>query len=614
MSGFFGILRCDGQPLEPGLLQSVAKGLSFRGPDGVHVWSETGAGTCFAKMKTGPAPQSEVQPVEMQGRYRCWGDLRLDGIAELRRQLTDDGSDLNAEATSEQYFLGAWKKWGPAALERLLGDFSVALWDTQEEKLWCARDFIGARPLYYARVGPVFCFSNTMDILRLVPEISDALDESYIGDFLLEGCCMEPSRTVYRDIRRLPAGHVLEFSGEHVEIRRFRKLPIEEPLRLSGDREYLETYLSLLNAAVKDRLPHGTVAAYLSGGMDSSAVCAIAAELASRRGEKGLLKAFTVSWEPLLSDHEPELAKLTAAHLGIAHEILQEPELIPFEQSDTEEGKTPEPTLEPFFARERRECRRIATHSRVVLSGYGGDDVLIGQAWPYLRYLSKQAQWNRIGEDFGGYIRTHGRIPPLRGGFRKRVTRFLRRDEQWDEYPPWLNADFASRVNLKERWLELKNSPASDEHPVHPRAYRGLHSGYWASILETEDSSWSRVNLETRSPLLDLRILEFLLRLPPVPWCVNKELSRRAMEPFLPAAVTKRPKTPLAKDGVDILESEAWLSGIPRTPPALLKGFVKWEEWCETFLRTKGSLTWINIRPLSLLRWLIAIENAKGIK
>jgi asparagine synthase (glutamine-hydrolysing) len=72
---------------------------------------------------------------------------------------------------------------GPAALEHVIGDFSFALWDANEQNQWCARDFVGSRPFYYAHVGQVFCFSNTLRILRLVQEVSRELDESFFGRF-----------------------------------------------------------------------------------------------------------------------------------------------------------------------------------------------------------------------------------------------------------------------------------------------------------------------------------------------------------------------------------------------------------------------------------------------
>jgi asparagine synthase (glutamine-hydrolysing) len=615
MSGFFGIVRQDGKPIEERFLERVAEEFSFRGPDGKGVWTQASVGGCFAWMRTGPARQSSQQPVIWEDRYWLWGDLRLDGRHELQKQLTKNHRAVEADATSEELLLRAWAEWGDGSLDRVIGDFSFALWDAKEESLWCARDFVGARPFYYAQARGVFCFSNTLEILRSVPEVSGELDEAFLGDFLLEGWNIEQARTVYRDIRRLAAGHVLRFSKGAVEVRRFRKLPIEEPLQFKYAEDYLEAYRDLLKVTVNDRLPEGATALYLSGGLDSSAVCAVAKQIASQRNQTEKLKAFTVSWELFFEDPEPAFAKVTAQHIDIAHEVLQETELTPFEGAETEEGRIPEPNQEVFFTRERRQFQSIAAHSNVVLAGDGGDDILTGQGWPYLVHLWRTGDWKEIAREFGGYFWTHKRIPPLRGGFRSKLGRLLKTQDSFAGYPEWLNDDFAARANLRQRWLELKNRKNSQEHPLHPEAYEALHEGYWAGVLETEDAGWNRVRLETRAPLLDLRMVTFLLRLPPVPWCVNKELCRKAMRGALPSAVVERPKTPLRKDPLEVCAGrQEWISRLPREAPEGLEKFVNWGKWCETFYHSKGSLSWISLRPVSLLHWLKAVEKRKGFK
>lgn len=615
MSGFFGILRLDGKRVEEQFLVEIAEALRFRGPDGTSIWTKEGVGGCFARMETGPVRQAGTQPVCLGDRFLLWGDMRLDGLEELLRQLAETQCSLSADASSEEFFLQAWLKWGEGALEKVIGDFSLALWDIKERTLWCARDFIGARPLYYAYVQGVLCFSNTLDILRRVPEISDELDETFLADFFLAGRSMEPSRSVYRDIRRLPPGHLLKFSNGGIAIRRFRTLPIEEPLRLKHPQEYLISYRDLLKAAVADRLPKGATALYLSGGLDSSSLCAVAAEVAEDRGQKEKLKAFTVSWENFFDDQEPSLAKLTAEHLGVAHEVIQVQEAMPFEGADKLETTAPEPGEDFFFAREKRQSQRVASHANVLMVGYGGDDILTGQGWPYLVHLWRSGDWKAILRDFGGYLWSHGRIPPARAGFRGKLSRLTERENPLEGYPPWLNEEFEARVNIKRRWLEFKHRNERQEHPLHPRAYESLHSGYWGGVLEAEDAGWNRVRLETRAPLLDLRILRFQLRLPPVPWCVNKELVRQAMRGILPEAVVNRPKTPLLQDSLEeCLKRGEWVPLLPKETPTRLERFVKWNEWCETFHGPKGSLNLIELRPLSLLFWLKAVEMRKWIQ
>ncbi len=611
MSGFFGILRTDGAAVEPRFLDQVAERLRFRGPDGGQTWVKDGLGTSFAYLDTGTRHQTRRQPVQLGERYTLLGEVRLDARTKLIAELQEGQQSATAESSDAELLLLAWNVWGEGALAKLLGDFSFGLWDASLQSLFCARDFAGARPFFYAWRDGVFCYSNMLKALRLVPGISGTLDDLFVRDFLLNGLCTDPTRTVWRDIHRLPSGHRLILSGGQIHVQRFRTLPIEEPLRFKDDGEYLEHYRELLEQSVSDRLPEQKVALYLSGGLDSGSVCATAARIAKESGNSPALKAFTISWRPLFDDPEPGFAQLTAQHLGLAHEILGERSVHPDER---EAGKWPEPTAELFLDREQRFLHTISQHARVVLSGDGGDDVLSGQSWPHLKYLYQRGQWQDVLKNFGGYLATHRRFPPLRGGFRNRVRRFFGDADAAAPLPAWLNEEFANRSRAESEG-RLKDQRPTEEHPLHPAAYRGLHSGYWASVHETEDTGCTGVNLETRAPLLDLRILRFLLRLPPVPWCINKELSRRAMKDSLPGEVLIRPKAPLLKDPLEICwKRDGWRPNPEKKPPKIVHEFVKWESWLATLELSKGYTSYDYLYPLSFSRWLKVVEKEGWIQ
>ena len=115
MSGFFGMIRHDGKPVEERLLQRIANELAFRGPDGTSVWREANVGGCFTWMRTGPAPQAAQQPVTLGNRFFLWGDLRLDARQQLQQQLSLDSFPEAPALTSEHLLLHAWAKWGPVA-------------------------------------------------------------------------------------------------------------------------------------------------------------------------------------------------------------------------------------------------------------------------------------------------------------------------------------------------------------------------------------------------------------------------------------------------------------------------------------------------------------------
>ncbi len=613
MSGFFGILRADGKEISPDLLQRIAAVLRFRGPQGEAIWTQPGVGTCFTYFATGPAEQALQQPVLLDGNWLL-GDVRVDARRGLVEHLAASGTSVPEDATSEALILRSWQTWGEAALDRLTGDFSFALWDGQKRCLSCARDFVGPRPFYYAHSGGVFCFSNTLEALRLVPEISLELDEVFVGDFLLRGYCSDLARTIYAQIHRLPAGHLLSLKDGVINVRRFLALPIEEPYRFSHAGDYLEAYRQVLREAVQDRLPQGPAALYLSGGLDSASVCAISSQIAAERGSREWLKAFTIGWRPLFADPEPYYASLTANHLGLSHQVLEDQNYSPFAPRQGAERPAPEPDIEAFSSRARQNYRSIATHSPVILSGDGGDDVLTGQSWPYFAYLWGAGEWPEMLRTIGSFAWSHGRLPPLRAGIRVRLRGVLPGRRQWQGYPKWLNPEFEARVGLRAKW-HAQNATPDSHHPVHPQAYASLHKGFWSSVLESEDAGNTHVPLETRAPLLDLRVLRFLLRVPPVPWCVDKELTRRAMQGYLPDAILQRPKTPMLEDPLEVcLASGRWSPLISGAPPSAIHQFVNWHQWIATLDSPKGLTVGSNLFPLVLVNWLKVVENAHGIE
>lgn len=615
MSGFFAAFCEHGREIPRTVLERAAEALRFRGSDGQMTWNGTGVATCFSFLETGPAKQSEQQPVRLGANWML-GDVRVDGRAELLKELASHGTQLSIDTTSEELLLHVWQVWGASCLERIIGDFSFVLWDEAEQCLWCARDFVGPRPFYYAHRNGLFCVSNTLEALRCVPDISCDLDEAFIGEFLLQGYCADLTRTVYSEIQRLRAGHLLKYQKQRLEIFPFATLPVEEPHNYSRIEEYLEQYRHLLNESVRDRLPTRPTGLYLSGGLDSGSVCAMACRIAEERGpgQKELLEAFTVSWFPIFEDPEPEFATMTAKHLGISHRVLDAEGLTPFESHEAFPLRSPEPTAEAFAARAHHNYLEIAAHSPMILSGDGGDDVLTGQSWPYFAHLWSSGKWPEIARVLGSFVLSHGALPPLRAGLRGKLRTVLAGTDPFGDYPDWFNPEFEKRNGLREKWIAAAPSPEST-HPVHPQAYAALHRGYWSSVLESEDAGNTRVVLETRAPLLDLRVLRFLLRVPPVPWCVDKELTRLAMAGYLPERILKRPKTPLAKDPLEVCRTTGkWSPAAPKSPIPRIHEFVNWQRYLETLKPYKGYAYAQNLFVVALADWLKDVENVRGIQ
>jgi asparagine synthase (glutamine-hydrolysing) len=611
VSGFAGIVSTDGAPPDRNLLERIAARLAFRGPDATHIAIQPGAGFCFTFLRTGPAPQSPSQPCSLDGRVWLLGDVRLDARNDLQRKLQQHGTTIPPGITDEELVLQAWRVWDEAVLPELLGDFSFTLWDAEARRLLCVRDLMGARPLYYANAGGRLCFSNTLEVLLLLPGIPTSLNHEFIGDFLLQEYSSIPANTVYQQISRLPSGHLLEYAGGERRVRRYATLPIEEPLWLKRPEEYVEGFQSVLEQAVRDRLPNTPSAIFLSGGLDSTSLAAVATQIAAA---PGLLHAYTMDCQPQFDDQEGRLASLVAKHLSIPIEILSGASCLPYEGWDDPPLRMPEPYHDPFFILGRLQYQHVGTRARVAFSGYGGDDVLTGQAWPHLVYLLRRWRLATLGKTFGEYVLKHKRLPPLRGGFRTRLRRWVRPTDVMAEYPRWLEPRFEKQQHLRERWRELQ-WPLETSHPLHPVGYAGLAANFWSRIFEVDDAAWTKVPVELRAPLLDQRVLRYLLRVPPVPWCVEKELLRQAMRGLLPEVIRTRPKTPLLGDSLKLLAQSGTWSPVPLSDPAEeLRTFVNWEQLAATLALSAVSTLWTDLLPVSLDRWLKAIENERRIR
>ena len=565
MSGIVGIFRRDGARVERPLLQSLADSLIFRGPDGVEVWADGPAGLGHAMLRTARESRNERQPANRDGQLWIVADARLDCRAELSEALEGAGFKCNASAPAPELLLHAYAAWEEECVHRLRGDFAFVIWDARKRELFCARDHFGIKPFFYTVRDDFFLFSNTLQCLRLHPAVSNELNEAAIADFLLFGLNEDVSTTTFRDIQRLPAAHFLRVSSREIRVERYWSAPIDGRIRYRRSEDYVEHFKAVLEAAVSDRLSAECTGIFLSGGLDSGSVAATARGLSRKSGETLDLRAYTTVYKSLFSDHEGEYARETANFLGIPIRFLEAGGVPPFERWGDPDFSFPEPVDDPFIAGAFEQLRTIASDCRVILSGEGPDNLMDFQMWPYAKDMLRRGDWRRFGAEMGRFLWIR---PFPWKGIGQRVSRFVGLDSTAAVFPNWIAPDFARRVNIKDRWREgnrFGGAGSSPSHPLLPRGYRSLTLPHWTCIFEEGDPGSSHSPVEVRYPFLDLRVVNYLLALPPFPWFFKKGLVRRAMAGRLPEVVRNRPKTPLAIDPlVEMVRKPeaAWLDGV----------------------------------------------------
>jgi asparagine synthase (glutamine-hydrolysing) len=480
-----------------------------------------------------------------------------------QQPMTLDGNVwliADARIDGEKTILQAYQNWGEQCVDHLIGDFVFAIWDNRSRRLFCARDHFGVKPFFFARVGNNFIFSNRLNTLRSEPRVSDVLNETAIGDYLAFGLNQDPASTSFRDIQRLPGGHTLSIANGSITTRRYWTPAVQSEIRFRKPEAYVERFSELLTIAVNDRV-RGTdrISISMSGGLDSTSLAVIARDVTA-------VSAYCTVYDKLIPDEERRFSSLAAASLGIPLHHLAADKYALFEGPLDQ----PEPFLISPFAGQFHELLRQASEtSGVLLTGYDGDALM----------SEPRRSWRRF-------------VPKIKT--RKSKT----------DFPAWIDPAFARRANLYERWEQYNSvSECTDE----PRAatLRALRSKVWPALFECYDPGVTRLPLEVRHPFIDLRLVNFLLAIPPKPWCTNKHILRRAMQQHLPQAILDRPKTPLAGDPALQLSRRAgvrWLDTFEVTPQ--LARFVNVSLRRSLAEEKTPDSLWANLRIFALNHWL----------
>jgi asparagine synthase (glutamine-hydrolysing) len=537
MSGILALVGDRLDAREPGRLDAMLAGLRGRGPAAAAMWSDGRAALGHALLGDGDPGLDASQPLTLDGRTWIVADARVDDRATLSTAL-----GLSAIPSDAELLLRAYGKWGDGCLDRLIGDFAFAIWDGDARRLFCARDQLGIKPLYYASGDGWMAVGSTIDCMRRHPLVGEDLNELAIADFLLFGFNQDPATTTFRDILRLPPAHVLSWATGRTEIRRYWTLPIETPLHLRGDAAYVERLTALLEQSVRDRVRSApAVGVFMSGGIDSTLLASASLDVLGPSGaRRDGVHGFTFAYGTLIADTERDPASLAAASLGIPLHVYV---------LDATRGWTPpsavHSTPEPAgltTVTERRCYEEMAAHSRIGFYGEGPDNALVYEWRPYLASLLRRRRYAQLAGDLRRFMTQH-RTVPLLGSARAWLRG--RRGAGMSEFPAWIDPDFTRRLDLRGRWA-AGHAPYESRHPVRPRAHASLVAPVWQSVFESMDPASTGVALDIRHPYLDLRLLRFLLRVPVIPWCRNKHLLRLALHGRVPEAVRRRPKTPLS--------------------------------------------------------------------
>jgi asparagine synthase (glutamine-hydrolysing) len=529
VSGFLGLITRDIRQDGTALLDNCMGLVTACCPDFTGAWQSGHADLRFALLKVTDDTFNEELPYTSDENLRIVGDVRLDRRLDLISQLAQHFTYLNSSFPDSTLVLHAYMLWGDNCVNRIAGDYSFAIWNEKDTRLFCARDHFGIIPFYYVHSEEGLLFTNFYRSLKEVPGLMTEVNEAVLKNYFFFGLDRSSSSTIYQKILKLSPAHTLSYHEGKLLVKCYWKAVMpSQPIRYKNTDEYVAHFTEIFERAVADRLRSPRIASQLSGGMDSSSVTAIAKNVLSEKYPSGfLLRACNIAYKRLVSENEGYFAALIARHLEIplskymAEDYLGQLSLI----LDT---WIAEPAGIPGASVEKAMIADAEAVCDIMLTGFGGDPLFVMHQGLWLNML-KRGHIGQFFKDIADYVSLHGKPPGM--GIKRLLKKQLAGKKYTVSFPAWVNPDY---IPAK---ATLEQAPLTDNIGM-------FTNTSWQSFFEMAHPGFNGQRLKVRFPFFCLELVEFLQCVPPH-LLVNKYLLRRAAAPFLPREIVTRPKTPL---------------------------------------------------------------------
>jgi asparagine synthase (glutamine-hydrolysing) len=542
-----GIIGCVAVPGAAPPSEAVARAMNaaivHRGPDDEGVFSDEQALLGMRRLSIIDLAGGH-QPVHNEdSSIQCVFNGEIYNYRELRVELEALGHSFYTHSDTEVIVHG-WEAWKEGVFARLDGMFGIALWDTRSRELILARDRFGEKPLFYAEQRERLLFASELKSLLHVPGFLPEIDDEAVRAYVTFGYVPSPG-SIFRGVRKLPPGHYLRWLDGCATVHGYWSLELQPKHELpEADAE--EELAHLLDQAVKSRLvsdvPFG---AFLSGGLDSSVVVALMS-----RHLRQPVRTFSIGFREE-KYNELSDARRVARHLGTEHhELVVEPDAVELLQQLV--WFLDEPFADASAVPTYLVSKLAREHVKMVLTGDGGDEAFAG----YERYL-KFLDLERVGPlkpAVATAAELAGRFVPGPNGYRlRRVAERLRQPFP-DSY---LSGVALTRADVADALLGPRlrgghygglgaiGRVSSSLGPLDRCVAIDVASYLPDDILVKLDRMAMANSLEGRAPLLDHKVVEFAVRLPPSLRVRNrrgKHLLRKAAARWLPPEVLAKPK------------------------------------------------------------------------
>ena len=554
MCGIVGLVRNDGKPIDEGLLARMNEAIRHRGPDEDGFYVNGSVGLAMRRLAIIDL-KSGQQPIHNRDRT-AWivfnGEIY--NYLELREKLEKLGHTFYTNSDTEA-IVHAYDQYGSDCPKHLRGMFAFAIWDERTQELFLARDRVGKKPLLYAEVNGQLVFGSEFSAILLHPDVSKEIRPEAI-DCYLSFMCVPAPLTAYRAIKKLEPGHSLRWRKGELKTERYWQPDFSKKLDIS-EEEAGERAIEILRDAVKVRLMSEVpLGAFLSGGIDSSAVVALMSQESSEK-----VKTFSIGFEEQ-DFSELQHAKRIAEHVGADHhEFIVRPdavEILPMLVEHYGEPYADSSAVPTYYV--ARETRR---HVTVALNGDGGDESFAG----YERYIAMglTEKYRKVPAFFRESLikEAVNRIPtsPIRKSTVNSAKRLLEvvSKPRVNRYMHWMSVfneglkeplyseafreqtDRAFAASFLDTWFKKANGNG----PVDTLLLTDLMTYLPNDLLVKVDIATMAVSLEARSPFLDHHVIEFAASLPErlkLRRLTTKYLLKKVLRRLLPAENLDRRK------------------------------------------------------------------------
>ncbi len=541
----------------------MADAIAHRGPDGQGVFATPGIGLAHVRLSIVGLADGQQPMTEASGRYTIAFNGEIFNYVELRNELKSRGVVFRTGSDTE-VLLQLYATYGEACLSRLNGDYAFAIWDGLARRLILARDRMGVRPLFYTHHKGTLYFASEVKALLQVPGVEAELDPVAL-DQIFTLWAPIPPRTAFKGIFELEPGHLMVAKGGQTDIRPYWTLDFPDAGEPGGSEQPAkeEELRALLTDAVRLRMRADVpVGSYLSGGLDSSLITALAAPMAP-----GGLNTFSVTFDS--AEHDESAFQMEVARaLGTRHRaVASGPDDIAGSFADVIRFAE-RPVLRTAPAPLYRLASLVReTGMKVVLTGEGADEIFAGYD------IFREARVRRFcARQPGSKIRPHlfRKLYPYLPGLKQQSAEYLAAffgagndlmDDPLFSHRPRFRSTAAAKIFYSDDLREvLGNYDAAEElasrlpdnfrrwHPLHQAQYletRFLLPGY---ILSSQGDRVAMAHgIEGRFPFLDHRLVEFANTLSPemkLKGLEEKHILRRVARNVLPEIISKRPKQP----------------------------------------------------------------------